>query len=190
LVTYPWGGESVSDTLPVVGAVTGILGTIALAWRLVDEFGSFLRISVKAEDEKDGFITILTTVENKGFRAKKISYSTILVCPENEKPGIAAKLLADAVGYQGEFKDLNSLESFVVVKAVGFEDRLLIPVSFYYEENVDISDETLSYRVPIPVGNFKSKTAYAVRFFVYGPRIIPLFGSRLYRSTADTFINK
>jgi len=187
-----------SDThqsiLPVIGAVTGIVGTIfgaiALGWRVFDEFGSFLRLSVKVEDEKDGYARILTTIENKGFRAKKISYSTLLICPESENPGVAATLLARAAGHGREFKNLNDLESFVVDQAVAFEDRLWIPVKFYYEENVDIADETLSYRVPILVDNFKPKTAYAVRFFVYGPRLIPVFGSILYRSTEDTFIHK
>jgi hypothetical protein len=162
----------------IVGAITGI---IALAWRAIDEFGSFLRISVKAEVE-NGFVTVLTTVENKSFWPKIISYSTLLVCPESENPGVAAKLLAGAVGKTVEVKDLNDLEKLVVEEEVAFEDRLLIPVKFYYEGNVDIADETLSYRVPLPVNKFKAQVPYAAWFFVYGPR--------LYRSTEDTFILK
>jgi hypothetical protein len=178
-----------SDTqhslLPVLGIVAGIVGAIsgiiALAWRAIDEFGSFLRISVKVEQE-NGFVTVLTVVENKSFRPKVISYSTVLVCPESENPGIAAKLLARSIGKEVEIKDLNDLETFVVEKEVTFEDRMLIPVKFFYEGNVDIADETLSYRIPIIANKFRPNVPYAVWFFVYGPK--------LYRSTEDTFILK
>jgi hypothetical protein len=75
--------EVIKNTGAVVGAITG---RVALLWRIADEFGSFLRISLKVEEPKDDWITALTTVENKGYRAKKISNTFLLVGPESEGP--------------------------------------------------------------------------------------------------------
>jgi hypothetical protein len=104
---------------------------------------------VKVEDI-NGFVTVLTSVDNKSFRPNKISYSTLLVCQESENAFVAAKTLVDAASERGlfkkqcEFRNLNDLEWFKVKEQISFEDRLWIPVKFYYEGNVDIADETLS----------------------------------------------
>ena len=65
--------------LAVLGAITG---SVALGWRIIDEIGAFLRISLKVEPPKDGWTTALTAVENKGYRRKRISYAFVLISPE------------------------------------------------------------------------------------------------------------
>ena len=59
--------------------------------------------------------------------------------------------------------------------------RSLMPIPFYYIENIDIADETLTYRVPINIENFVPSTPYAVRFYLFA-------ANRLHRSTQDTFL--
>jgi hypothetical protein len=76
---------------------------------------------------------------------------------------------------------LSDLESFRVSETVTTRHRAIIPISFYYSENVNIGDETLSYRAPISLKGFDPATPYAVRFFLFAP-------GRLHRSTQDTFI--
>jgi hypothetical protein len=58
------------EGLKVAGGAAAI---ILLFWRILDEFGSYLRISLKV-DVSENSITALTTVENKGYRSKDLSY--------------------------------------------------------------------------------------------------------------------
>ena len=79
----------------------GIAGVVALLWRAWDEFGSHLRISIKVDGPKDGWVTVLTTVDNKGNRPKDISYALLLLGPEAESPLDTARLLAKATPIPG-----------------------------------------------------------------------------------------
>ena len=71
----------------------GTAGTIALVWRFVDEFGTWLRIAVKVEREDHGIVTALTTVDNKGNRPKPVEFACLLVAPEGEDPVASANEL-------------------------------------------------------------------------------------------------
>ena len=154
----------------ILGSVGAILGSIAFAWRVFDEFGSFLRISLKVEAPKDGWTTALTTIDNKGRLKKKISYAILLIGPESESPMQTAQMLARQEGYSGLLENTNDLEGFIVTNPVTSEDRMLIPLLFYYSENVRIADETLTYRVPINIEAFAPASPYAVRFYVFPAR--------------------
>jgi hypothetical protein len=164
--------------LAFLGAITG---TIALGWRIWDEFGAFLRIGLELEAPSDGWTTALTTIENKGYRRKRVSYAILLVGPESENPIETAKLLASKAGHTKPITCTNDLEFFVVPKPVFAGDRAIIPLLFYFSENVWISDETVTYRAPINIENFAPAIPYAVRFYVFGV-------DRLHRSTQDAFI--
>ena len=97
-----------NDTLAIFGAIAGafgaVTGTAALVWRIVDEFGSFLRISLQVEPPKAGWATALTTIENKGIRPKKITYAILLVGPESESPLETAKFLAENMATKTHWK--------------------------------------------------------------------------------------
>jgi hypothetical protein len=166
------------DALKTIGSIAGI---VALVWRAWDEFGSHLRITVAAENQNGGWVTVLTTVDNKSNRAKDIAYAILLIGPESESPLTTARVLARACGYQGRLMFTNDLKDFLCKERVVHCDRALIPLTFYYSENIRIGDETLTYRVPIPVGDLQRGCAYAVRFFLFPER-------RLHRSTEDTVI--
>lgn len=164
--------------LAVLGAITG---SVALGWRIIDEIGAFLRISLKVEPPKDGWTTALTAVENKGYRRKRISYAFVLIGPESEGPIETAQILASKAGHCEPLNNTNDFELFVVTKPVIAGDRVIIPLPFYYSENVHFSDEMATYRVPVNVETFSLATPYAVRFYVFAPNC-------LHRSTQDTFI--
>ena len=53
-------GSEMNDFGEWIKLLGGIAGLAALAWRMLDEFGAYLRISVKAEAPRDGWVTILT----------------------------------------------------------------------------------------------------------------------------------
>jgi hypothetical protein len=165
----------------VLKTLGGIAGIVALIWRGWDEFGSHLRISIRVDGPKDGWVTALTTVDNKGNRPKDISYALLLLGPEPESPLDTARLLAKVSGYHGRLDSTNDLAHFIIDGSVSQDDRSIIPIAFYYSENIDIADETLTYRIPIPIKNLRPGLAYSVRFFLFPAR-------RLHRSTHDCFV--
>jgi hypothetical protein len=167
------------EWIKILGAVAGFA---ALIWRVIDEFGAYLRISVKVEAPKAGWTTVLTTVENKGNRPKNISYSLLLIGPEAESPLDSARVLAAALQYTGPLQLTNHFEGLRVPAPIYTEGRALIPLPFYYSENVDIGDEALTYRAAVDARKLTAGIPYAVRFFVFGKR-------RLHRSTHDAFVN-
>ena len=65
------------DLFRTVGSLAGF---IALLWRAFDEFVSYLRISVEVSDPDDDWVTILSTVDNRGSRSK--SPSKIIPSPD------------------------------------------------------------------------------------------------------------
>jgi hypothetical protein len=64
-----------NDIVEWIKLLGGLAGLAALAWRFIDEFGSYLRITVEAQVPKDGWVTVLTIVDNKGNRPKDLSYA-------------------------------------------------------------------------------------------------------------------
>ncbi len=161
----------------------GIAGLAAFAWRMLDEFGAYLRISVKAEAPTDGWVTILTSVDNKGNRSKDLSYACLLVGPENESPLVTAQEVAEVADYSGDLQYTNDLSNFRPTSSVYADGRVLIPLPFYYSESIRVGDETLTYRSPLDVRQLRAGVPYSVRFFVFAK-------NRFHRSTHDCFITK
>ena len=87
------------DVLKIMGSIVGALaGTIALLWRLYDEIiRSFLGISIEVSEPANGWITVLTTVENKSLRPKPVNFAMLLVGPEKESPVQTANVLMAAL---------------------------------------------------------------------------------------------
>lgn len=170
--------EAIKLAIAIIGAVTGI---IALGWRVRDEFRAFLRIGVEVEQTKNGWVSILTSIENNGNRRKMVSYAVLLVGPETERPVDSIRVLAKEARIDKNIEHTNDLENFVVSSIVCAEGRLLIPLPFYYSENITFADEAVTYRVPLDTEQLAKHTPISVRFFVFA-------SPRLHRSTQDTFI--
>ena len=167
-----------------VKLIGGLAGLLALAWRGFDEISSYLRISVEVDASQIGWATVLTTVENRGLRAKSISWAFLLIGPEGEDPIKTVHILLDglkighpAIHFTNDFFVLRK----TVKNAIRLEQRALVPLDFYFSENVAIGDETLAYRAPINVREFPALTPFSVRFFIGDDR-------RLHRSTHDCFV--
>jgi hypothetical protein len=159
--------------------VGSLAGLAALVWRMFDEFGTYLRIAVAVTCE-DSHVKATTTVDNKGNRAKTVRNALLVVGPEGESPIATANALLAAMGRPQNIEFTNDFVRLKLNNPFYDAQRAIIPVPFYYDENVDIADETLSYAAPIDTALFKVGAAYAVRFFLF-----PKYG--LHRSTEDTF---
>ncbi|SRR6266404_443746 len=172
-----------TDIVEWIKLLGGIAGLAVFGWRLIDEFGSYLRISVNAEMPKNGWVTILSTVDNKGNRAKSLSYACLLLGPESESPLETATVVAKAVGYKGDIRFTNDIQDLRPEGPVYADGRVLIPLTFFYSENIRIGDQTLTYRAPKDIRRLITELPYAVRLFVFPER-------RLHRSTQDCFLTE
>lgn len=137
---------------------------------------------MKVDGPKDGWITVLTTVENKGTRSKRLDYALLLIGPEEESPIETTNKLSE----MDDLEEVTCTNDIVYLYGGGHrtiqqKDRILIPLPFFFSENVVIGDETLTYRTPIFVKNFSPSSSFSVRLFVADNK-------RLHRSTQDCFI--
>ncbi len=163
------------ETVKIVGA---ILGIIAFFWRVKDHFTSYLHCDLSVLKNNKNDISANTSVENKGVSKKVIENALILVGPESESPIVTFNKLAPdkkSVNYTNDIAKIRLKEKYI-----DNEGRQIIPLPFYYSENVHIGDETISYRAPIDTQPMKSGEIYSVRFYIYGE-------GRLHRSTHDSF---
>jgi len=161
----------------------GFAGLVALVWRILDEFGAYLRISIEVRGPQNGWITALTTVDNRNIRAKNLSHAFLLVGPESEDPIETGKRIASSKDQNIPLVYTEDLQQLQFEQPVYTDERAFIPLNFYCSENVDIGDETLSYRAPIRVREFQEGQAYSIRFFLFSKH-------RLHRCTHDCFINQ
>ena len=168
--------DIVTASATVVAAIAAVVATIGgfrqglLSWR------SYLHIGIHVDSVCNGFLTVMTVVENKGLGRKELENALLLIGPENESPLDTMCKIGLPVDSTNDIMkcDIDDIKS-------GPDGRCLIPIDFYYSENVRIADEKMSYRVPISTRNMRTGVPYSVRFFIYAP-------GRLHRSTQDCFI--
>ena len=161
--------------------IAALIGIIPLVWRIWDHRTSYLHIDMRTDLGPGDFVTVITVVENHSITKKKLDYALLLIGPENEDPletvyeitGVSVCYTNDIIKYciDNCIDDIKS----------GPDGRCLIPIIFYYSENVHIADEKVSYRLPVDIRNMERGIPYSVRFFIHGPK-------RLHRSTQDCFI--
>ena len=156
--------------------VVTIISLISLGWHIFNHLYSYLHIDLSVARDNQGFVTAKTTVENRSHTPKIITNALLLVGPETESPIETM----NALGFEVEFTN-DILRYELEETTVGPNGRCLIPIGFFYSENIRIADETVSYRVPISVAEIQENDPYSVRFFVSAPK-------RLHRSTHDCFV--
>ncbi|MEP9357428.1 hypothetical protein [Sphingomonas sp. KR3-1] len=161
--------------LQILGAIGGLA---ALGWRLLDELSAYLRISLSVSVEK-GWVLLGTTVENKGFRDKRISNALLVIGPEDESPIATVNALIQQNGDPRKCAYTNDFARIDRHLAEG--DRMVIPLPYYFGENIAVADETLNYTAPVSTDALAPNLPYAVRFFLFGP-------NRLHRSTQNCFV--
>jgi hypothetical protein len=153
-----------------------MLGAIAFAWRVWDTFQNYLHIELSIEKPDAGFALAQTAVENKGASAKRVDYAILLIGLESESPIRTFNALA-GIHKLEPIEDTNAIEDRNVQEVFRDEvGRAIIPLPFFYSENVDIADEKVGYTYPLKATLFQPCVPYAVRFFVFGE-------GRLHRST-------
>jgi hypothetical protein len=175
----------VGTLIDIAKTLGGIAGIAALGWRFVEESTGYLHIALKIDGpaEESNRVTALTTIENKRTRKMKMSNTLLLVSPEAMSPIEASRIVARTSGYSGQLDYTNDIEKLRLDNPVYVDGCAVIPLHFYFSENVRVGNEMLTYRAPVDVSRLLLDTEYSVRFYIFGER-------RLHRSVQDGFYNR
>jgi hypothetical protein len=162
-------------TVRILGLVGGLAGLATLGWRLFDVWRAFLHIGVTVEPMQGSRVKVRTVIENTNSIPRKIDAAFLIVGPEDEEVGnTVVSLLANtkhSKSFGGPIEMVQIVTSIVekeYEKIIGAGGRMIIPLTYYYLENIDVADENLSYEQTISTEAFPSGT-YSVRFYVEAP---------------------
>ena len=161
------------ESIKLIGA---LLGAFTFFWKVWDARSNYLHIELTVHFDDQGPIA-KTKVENKSLLNKKINNALLLIGPESDNPIDTFNLVT---GIQAYFT--NDIVSCCPFREpiLGTEGRAVIPLPFFYSENVRISDECVTYSAPIPAEGILQGIPYSARFFIADKK-------RLHRSTHDCF---
>jgi hypothetical protein len=182
---------TINNSLIIEGIklIGGIAGLVSLGFKVYEEIIGYLKIKVQVFNE-DGIYSALTEIENTSkWSRKKIDNAFLIISPENFdliEVGriIAYRLYIDhkvpnciQIEYTNDFEKLKGEETIYIDNKIAF-----IPLQFYYNENIAIGDEKLTYRCLVDKKKLQPGS-YSVRFYIFGE-------GRYHRSTQDLLVVK
>jgi len=169
----------VSETRDVV-TMLGVVLALIQYWRTTRKH---LHIGLSVDEGiEDGWFRISTEVQNRGEVARRVDYAMVLIGPEREDPLKTAEiLLGREFECTNDFAEIEEMEAVQDASILQQEDRALIPLPFYFSENIDVGDEDLTYDVPVCANEFKHNTPYSARFFIFSK-------DHYHRSTQRMFV--
>jgi hypothetical protein len=184
-----------SVVLDVLKLGGGIAGIIALVWRLLESFSSYIQIGLDAKIEIGSRrVKFSTVIENKSYLGKSLEAAFLVIGPEREGPAQVSRSLSRLYPPIGDFTYLNDLVSVIARKLCRDEERVsgvfdeegraIVPLAYYRDENVDVGDERLTYTCSLELSRFPPGT-YAVRFYVEPKNW--WFSKRYFRSVQALF---
>ncbi len=182
-----WGG--------IVGLIGGLCGFVVFGWKLigyVDSARKFIKIKLEVDNDSERR-SILVEVSNESTFRRTIRWAFLLVTPadgdfsefvpqfaemiENEELDEDVKAFDDDDKpfylklreelKQKEIKNTNDyIRLFTNKKRISEnKNAMLVPLTFFYVEQVGIRDENLTFRWPVP--NQLPSGDYNVRLFVF-----------------------
>lgn len=172
----------------VFGGVSAVFSGLAFAavfytlqYALRRELASYLRIdlSVRSLDSQTAFAKVC--IENQSDQPKALENAILFITPEAEALGDSWEALQQAYPEVPDIivtNDIAAFKAMMPLYAAG--GRALVPLPFFYEENVRISDESISYTALIDTTGMTPGVVYSARLFVSGE-------NRLHRTTHDAF---
>jgi hypothetical protein len=177
---------SPTDTNPIIEAIKfigGLAGLFAFGWKIFEFTKSYLKIKVQATYSND-IISVLTEVENSSFIAKDIVNAILIISPEDDNLIQVGKKIKEALDDKHySIRTTDNFINFKPTQTTYIEKKIaIVPLPFYYSENIDIADEKLTYRCSLNKDKFE-KGSYSVRFYLFHHK-------RLLRTTQDLFIIK
>ncbi|KUI42314.1 hypothetical protein AU197_14465 [Mycobacterium sp. IS-1590] len=166
--------------------VAALAAVVALAlsiltWRRqnAQEQKAYLVLALELERVSTHRLIAHTSLENRSPTVKHLDTVFLLVCPHNEEAIDACRTLtAERFGEVNEYNDLCGL---ALREPVIDDHRMLMPLDYYTQENVEVADEVLTYGAVIDVEKLSPGDAYSVRLILFGP-------DRLHRVVHRAFV--
>lgn len=172
------------ELLKISGSILGIL---AFLWKVSDSFSSYLHISIDIKEVNPERALIKLQVDNRTFIQfipcieKKIDNALLLIGPESENPLETFNQISKERNLNKCVKSTNEISEYCPDSAIYSKNgRAIIPLPYFYSENIRIADENPTYTAAIELQYFEKNKTYSVRFFISTK-------SRLHRSTQDCF---
>jgi hypothetical protein len=166
------------EFLKISGAVLGI---VAFFWKVIDTYKSYLHISINIKEVNQSYALIKLQVDNRYLKPKTIDNAILLIGPEPELPVETYNKIAGEVNLGKTVKNTNEIAEHCLSSPIYIKNRAIIPLPFFYSENLRIADENPTYTVSIDLHHFEKNKTYSVRFFILGE-------NRLHRTSQDCFL--
>jgi hypothetical protein len=153
---------------------------------LIKNHKDFLDLEIQTSSV-EGFYSVKTQVINKSGENKGIDFAFVLITEQEENIVNSIQTVIKIKRLNIEIKqsnDFDKLKDFIdrptfINKSIG-----IIPIKFYYLENITIANENPGYTYTFDNSNIGLKKGiYSARFFIY-----PLIG--YHRSTVGSLIIK
>ncbi len=168
------------DFSSFIGVSGGAVGVLTFCWKLLEEFRAFLHVELTVQEISDRGIKLRTTVENKKFFGRKIDGAFLLIGPLDEDPGKTAARVFEHNGLHLDVRSSNKMVRLITKRikkdTTQVQDsagRLMIPLPYYFKENVDVGDERLSYEQIIAIDHLPPGPYAAARFYIDAISMIP-----------------
>ncbi len=197
IFTTCWTNETKSLISQYAGIiVTGIGFIIAIYQLKISSNQYFDDLKKKNKDYldlgidtkfNDGVHSIKTQVINKSGEDKEIDYSFILITQQDSNIVSQVQELINVKGWDITMtcsNDFNKLKDYIDIPVLVNNSIGIIPLGFYYLENIRIGNENPCYTYSFDSNILGLKKGiYSARFFIY-----PKIG--YHRSTVDSLIIK
>lgn len=140
---------------------------------------SYLQVSLAVERTASGHLTALTTITNCTSDIRTIDNAMILI--SSETAGLP-RTLQMLLGEQraAAISCTNDIALLQFPTPVYCNIGAIIPLPFFYRENVGVADECIRYRAPIAEEKLQSG--------VYSARLFVLDNTKLHRTTHDLLV--
>ncbi|MCX6146910.1 MAG: hypothetical protein NTW25_06615 [Candidatus Kapabacteria bacterium] len=169
--------------LDVLKILAGFTGLGIFAYKIYIELKGYVRTSVKVI-QNDNPIQIFTEIENSSRKFKRvIDNAFVIVSPELEDILVVGQKINNVLKISNTICKTNDFENFKLSEPTYIDNCIvIIPLQFYFSENIQIGDETLTYSCSLN-RTLLEKGNYSVRFYIFGE-------SRLHRSTQALLVIK
>lgn len=130
-------------------------------------------------DAETAFATVC--VENQSDKPKKIRNAILLITPEVEPLGTSWEALRQEHPEVPTVESTNEIAGYQPPNPLyACGGRAVVPLPFFYEENMRIADESISYTALVETTKMAEGNVYSVRLFVSDYE-------HLHRTTHDAF---
>jgi hypothetical protein len=162
------------DIIKLLGLLGGIAVAITLVWRLIDVRKAYLHISLTVKDLPGSRVKLRTEVKNTNTLPRKLDAAFLVIGPACDTPHDTIMSLFKSIDESDAVAKLREVVGAITKRLkrdtseiTDKSGRMIIPLTYYFEENLDVADEELSYEHIIDCTGLPPGP-YSARFYIEG----------------------